>query len=167
MTEYWLQKKTIGGWSQVTWYVDEAQARDNYKRCVGNGMSGYSWRLVEVKEIEISMLQEVVETPIPNNTVEEPINTNAGWGQDKRIIKDNVWNGWSIPSDSSKHNPLEPKGAVLDNGVFVVAKEHGLTGSVWVINHLTRQKLRVSASELQKHLDNGFERGGPKTKFRE
>lgn len=42
----------------------------------------------------------------------------------------------------------------------------GLAGTVWMIHHGTRQKLRVPASEVAAYEARGFERGGPRTPFR-
>lgn len=156
MTEYWLQKKSLSGWSMVTWYSDVEQAMTNYKKCIGNGMSGYSWRLCKVEALETSMLQEVTDIEAPELEVKK----TTSWGADiqkplKKAEDVKYSNGWGdtsswsdIPSDNSK-------------------PEHGLTGSVWVINHALKEKKRVAASEVDNMLSLGYERGGPKTKFRE
>lgn len=150
MTEYYLQKKTLAGWSNITWYLDLEQARKNYIACVGNGNSGYSWRLVEGKVIECAMLEEVTDIAPPSPQPVPGKEILTGWGEPSLIPpnRTSVNPGWAdIPSSSQ---------AV-----------HGLSGSVWVIHHQLRQKSRIPGSELQKHLDNGFERCGPRTQFKE
>jgi len=81
MTEYWLQKKTIGGWSNVTWYSDQKQAEENYKRAWAGGKSGYSWRLFSIDETNLIMedlLDEVTEVQASELDTEVTIKT--GWG---------------------------------------------------------------------------------------
>ena len=149
MTEFWLQKKTIGGWSHVTSYQDEQQARTNYNRCIEGGMSGYSWRLCKVEAIEVAMLNDVVEVSQPEP--DRPANIliqgapksswgtpPATWGEKRTSI--------DLPADSER-------------------PEHGLSGSVWLIHHGQRAKVRVKADEAQKYLDEGYVRGGPRTQF--
>jgi len=72
MTEYWLQKKTLGGWSHVTWYANEAEARANFDKCKSN--SGYSWRVVKAEVIVEAMLEEVTEVEPPHS--DSPIHPN-------------------------------------------------------------------------------------------
>ena len=41
-----------------------------------------------------------------------------------------------------------------------------LVGSVWMIHHAKKLRERVPASELDLYLGRGYEKGGPRTKFR-
>lgn len=164
-TEYWLQKKTIGGWSHVTWYADKDQALKNFKTAVGNGMSGYSWRLIEAVELEVSMLQEVTEVTLPDNPVigeavtitnntDKPLKVN-GWGQQTIVEPKTSWGRLPINIDKDKNISSVP-----------IKPEHGLSGSVWVINHKDRVKKRIKANELDSMLAQGYEKAGPRTEFK-
>jgi len=145
MTEYWLQKKTIGGWSMVTWYSDLDQAKLNYDRLKQG--AGYSYRLVQVEAIQEDMLDEVVTVEAPE--IEQTAKANVWGGQIKKPDTSSGFSGWGdMLSNSSK-------------------LEHGLSGSVWVINHSTKDKKRVPAGELDAMIAQGYVRGGPRTQFRE
>lgn len=156
ITEYWLQKKTIGGWSHVTWYSTAEEARKNYD-IVAVPNNGYSWRISMVTVIAERLLEEVVKVEAPEieqkltswgapiNKKPSPI-ASDGWG-----ATGTVSNGWnSTPIHPIKNEP---------------PSEHGLTGSVWVINHQTREKSRVPANELDNYLAKGYVKGGPRTQF--
>ena len=39
------------------------------------------------------------------------------------------------------------------------------TGKVWLLNHATREKIRVEASEVDRYLASGFVKGGPRSQF--
>lgn len=171
MTEYWLQKKTIGGWSHVTSYHDEAQAKRNFASCVGNGMSGYCWRLVEVKEIEASMLNDVV--PIMHDTDSgwiktiEPKPDSSGWGafRPADILVQDAPKSAEQPTRrpwGQNSTSINPSPAILNPE----ASEHGLSGSVWVVHHGFKKKLRVNQETAKQLLAGGeWKRGGPRTQF--
>lgn len=165
MTEYWLQKKTIGGWSQVTWYSDYEQAKLNYDSA-SKGNSGYSWRICKVEMIEQKLLEDTVEVKPPDGyswsdvTEEQKIEmiSNAGINAVKSFKSgwDNVHSkGWGVPEYKEK-----------DWDFAKPEKEHGMTGKVWMINHTTKQKARITAALVEQFELNGWERGGPKTVFR-
>lgn len=177
MIEYWLQKKTIGGWSQVTNYQDLDQAKRNFVSCVGKGNSGYCWRLAEVKIIEEAMLDEVtiietdkdVELPqakvgqsvVIRNIGDKPIAVRP-WGnpvQDKP--KSSGW-GQTAPWGQNQMpiSLTQAEGLSSD-------QVHGFSGSVWVIHHGQKHKARIAGNELELYLAKGYERGGPRTQFRE
>ena len=40
------------------------------------------------------------------------------------------------------------------------------TGKLWMINHTTKERLRINPSEAGIYLNKGFEHGGPRTQFR-
>lgn len=151
----------------VTSYQDADQAWRNYASCVGNGMSGYSWRLVGVEVIEQAMLNDVVELLPEKDIVEAASKMLAGrWDRPADILiqdapKSSGWgSGWLKPENRTSDNPI------LNAGISV-GSQHGLTGSVWVINHSIPKKSRVPASELDKYLAMGYEKCGPKTLFRD
>jgi hypothetical protein len=137
MTEYWLQKKTLGGWSHVTWYADLEQAQENYGRCLLN--KGYSWRLIKAETVVEHLLDETTEIEPP--AIEEPKQT--GWGSSFN---------WGKSPDNETTTLNKP--------------DHGMTGKVWVINHKTKERKRVDP-EVADQLGSDWERGGPKTAFRE
>lgn len=161
MPEYWLLKKTIGGWSHVTSYQDEAQAKRNYQSCLQNGMSGYSWRLVQCNVIKEDMINDVVEVGYDDSFAKDNAIINApiktGWGQPVQDAPKSV----SVPGarpwgqNSIQQAPSQPAGL----------SSHGLAGSVWVIHHQLRQKSRIPSSELDSYLNKGYIRGGPRTQF--
>lgn len=145
MTEYWLQKKTIGGWSVVTWYDNQEQAEKNYNECIK--AKGYAWRLVKVETLHLQPLEDMIEV---NQPQVEPF-------QDKpKVI------GWADgPSKAPNQMANNPWGSTVPS----VKPEHGLSGSVWVINHTLRVKARIAGNQLEKYLAEGYVRGGPKTSF--
>lgn len=184
MTEYWLQKKTIGGWSHVTYYTDVEQAKINYKSA-SEGNSGYSWRLVSVEVIECKMLEDVVEVKMTNgstlefkpdgkekiNSWEAPVIVGMDWGKGDDFSVD-----WKPSQDAPKSPDWGGTPAWGDfkagddpgaNAPAPADAHHGLSGSVWVINHTTKHKSRVPANELENYLNKGYEKGGPRTGFRE
>lgn len=153
MTEYWLQKKTIGGWSMVTWYGDAEQAKRNYDSCVGNGSSGYSWRLVEVETIAESLLEEVVEVRAPELSIAAK---QTAWGKPE-LKPAPVINGWGNPA-------IKP--APVGWGIHTVPKpEHGMVGKVWMMNHSLKQRGRFDPNEVESRKANGWIVAGPKTAF--
>lgn len=172
-TEYWLQKKTIGGWSHVTSYQDEEQARKNYSSCVGNGMSGYSWRLVEVKTIQEDMLNDVVEVQQPDNAklwiqASGRIDRNAiglepiksGWGKPVQDAPKSSW-GTSSAGWGDFKAPINPEADTAPSG----EQPHGLTGSVWLVHYGLKDKKRVAANLVDDMIAQGWQRGGPRTQF--
>ncbi len=150
MTEYWLQKKTIGGWSMVTWYATEGQARANYDKM--KQQIGYSYRLCKVEEIEVDLLNDIV--PVPVHDIEYP---------DPEQAKANVWGGQLKPNADTWGSTKSNWG---DLPADSQRSNHGLSGSVWVIHHAKKEKLRVSGDKVDSYLANGYERGGPRTQFR-
>lgn len=153
MTEYWLQKKTIGGWSTVTWYSDQEQAKTNYVR-LRSGI-GYSYRLVSVEIVQEHLLDEVVAVEAPELEDKKNITKQI---VDKLYADKPVSNGWADTA-----NGWNSKVSVN----VVTEKEHGLSGSVWVVHHGNKDKTRVSANELDGYLAKGYEKAGPRTQFRE
>lgn len=147
MTEYWLQKKTLGGWSHVTWYGTEAEAITNMnKACAGD--SGYSWRVCRVDVLAEKLLQDHEEPKKPE-LEHAAAKTNVWAGQSKGGWDVGVVdNGWSdFKSDSEK-------------------SEHGMSGKIWLVNHSLKEKKRINPAEVDAMLASGWERGGPKTKFK-
>lgn len=167
MIEYWLQKKSLGGWSTVTWYsADElAVAQTSFKTCVGKGMSGFSWRLVSVTVVEQAMLDEVTEIEAPELPHQKPSVANPkpvanGWGDTK--------SGWDAKLNPEQQADVNNAwGNFKTCNTVSASKDHGLIGSVWLIHHKQKSKVRVKADEVDRYLVEGYERGGPKTKFRE
>ena len=45
--------------------------------------------------------------------------------------------------------------------------DHGGIGKVWMLNHLTKQRARVNPNEIDNMIAQGYEKGGPKTAFRD
>jgi len=167
MTEYWLQKKTIGGWSMVTYYVDADEAWRNYASCVGNGMSGYSWRLVRVETIKEDMLNDVVDIQSPDY---DAILFGRSFSKDgvrvpaeKVLIQDAPKStGWGADTSRwGKPASIDPSPA----GVINPSTEHGLTGSVWLVHHGLRKKTRVSADKVDAMMKEGYVKGNPRTQF--
>lgn len=158
MTEFWLQKKTIGGWSMVTWYDNEEQARKNYDNCRTG--KGYAWRLVKVEVLELQPLEDMIEIVPPE--VEKPQERR----QSLKIV--DPWGDTKIASNSISDNPIWNEGHPTADNVPVISvpSVHGLSGSIWVVHHGQRIKSRVALSDLDSYLNNGYVRGGPKTQFR-
>lgn len=183
MTEYWLQKKTIGGWSQVTNYRDLDQAKRNFVSCVGKGDSGYCWRLAEVKELEVSMLDEIVEISyIPpdisitkdmvdiHEAMRDP--QKSGWGDNNRVIvkgpgilnpdapKSSGW-GQTAPwgQNQMSNSPTQTEGLSKLDG------RGAKSGSVCLMHHGLKKRCRAMPEELDMLLKDGWVRGGPRTQF--
>lgn len=173
MIEYWLQKKTIGGWSNVTWYSEAEAAKINYDT-LRKGV-GYSYRMCKVEVVEQHLLEEIVEVPSYKEEVKKI------WTTPESEAKANVWGGQKI-KPGVQVQELEPKSSWTTpslgwgekpasgwnsfNEGNSVKPEHGLSGSVWVIHHANKDKKRVPASEVDDMLAKGYEIGGPRTQFR-
>jgi len=159
MTEYWLQKKTIGGWSVITWYDNKEQAEANYNKV--RQSAGYSYRLVEVTTLQEHRLPEetVIEPPAiehiksPKTLVVQPET-----GVDGKPI---AWtsDGWdNINTKPDNHWGKGPSGELDET--------HGMTGKIWMLSHTAKTRARINPNELDYYLSQGWERGGPKTPFR-
>lgn len=132
--EYVLQKKTLGGWSYVTWYTDVNEALRNLKAAVADGYSGYSWRVVELKVIEEVLNKDELEAlPTEKEEAVEPV--KSGWGKPTGAA-------WGVPA---------PKA------------EHGLAGKVWLANRELKEKRRVDPSEVEVMMAQGWFKAGPRT----
>lgn len=181
MTEYWLQKKTIGGWSHVTWYDNPEQAKRNFDNCSKDN-NGYSWRLVKVETVEVKMLEEVVTVEAPK--VEIAAKANVWAGNEVKVTADA--SGWGKPTNgdwSSKNDwantsespqalgwgntskELLPEKMIINEAVNMMTRTHGLVGKVWLINHQLKQKKRVDPADVDSMIAQGWVRGGPKTSF--
>ncbi len=145
MTEYRLEKKGLGRWEYVTWYSDKQEALLNLHNAA-TPLNGYSWRVVEINTIEQINLEDHTE-PEPPEIVQDKPKSN-GWGQVA---------SWADFKTSVNPGPI----ATPSTSQLV----HGLVGSVWLVHHGQRAKVRVKASEAQRYIDEGYVRGGPKTKF--
>lgn len=160
MNEYWLQKKTLGGWSHVTWYASKEEALANLAKL--NSQSGYSWRVVQAIVIEEKLLDEVTEVKPPevNDKIKERVWT-------MKTQSDAIKSGWD---DKPKVKSISGWGNVAsmqpEAGQYMEQKEHGLSGKVWLIHHARKDKIRVHADEVDGMLKDGWERGGPRTQFR-
>ena len=144
MPEYWLQKKTIGGWSQVTWYSELEQAQHNYNQL--RKATGYSYRMVKVETVQEHLLEEVV-------AVEAPALELAA--------KSNVWAGNAPPIKKS-----EPEATQSSNwGNFKSASvhAHGLAGKVWLGNPVTKEKKRIDPGMVDGMMKDGWIKVGPRT----
>jgi len=64
----------------------------------------------------------------------------------------------TTPQKLTSNSPIKPQGPS--------GKDGGFAGMVWVINHVTRHKLRVLPDQVAKYEANGFVRGGPRIAFR-
>lgn len=164
--EYWLQKKTIGGWSHVTWYATYDEAWVNYSKLEKN--AGYSYRLVEVKVMHEDLLEEVVKVEAPVIVVDKE-RYKAYPGQ-TAAAKANVWGGQK-PNNKEWVDPPALKQAI-NNGWGDLPSdgeklEHGLSGSVWLIHHANKHKGRFAANVVDEMISKGYEKGGPRTQFRE
>ena len=47
-----------------------------------------------------------------------------------------------------------------------LAGRHANTGKLWMINHTTKERVRVPEDKVGEYVANGFEHGGPRTQFR-
>lgn len=145
MSEYWLQKKTIGGWSVVTWYDSQEQAEKNYNECIKS--KGYAWRLVKVETLQLQPLEDMIEVSQPQV---EP-------SQDKpKVI------GWA---DGPSKAPNQMANNPWSSTVPSVKPEHGLSGSVWLVHRGLKIKGRFAADKVDAMMAEGYERGGPRTSF--
>lgn len=160
MTEYWLQKKTIGGWSIITWYDNKEQAEANYDKVRQN--AGYSYRLVEVTTLQEHRLTE--ETVIEPPAIETVGNTNS---LTKELAKVNPDTGWASNSKDWGNVNTKPDNnwGSGPSGELNETK-HGMIGKVWLINHVTKERARVEPNNVASMLAAGWEKGGPKTQFR-
>lgn len=164
MTEYWLQKKGLGGWSMVTWYSDLDQAMTNYRKCLDNGMSGYSWRLCKVEAVEVSMLDEVTEIEAPSLEPSIPVVRKPWTDSIQPLPVKKPWGATPTPAWGGSFKIINPE---PNEGLSARPGRPDLVGKVWMVNHLTKSKVRVSPEEVKLMTEAGYERGGPKTKFRE
>lgn len=148
MTEYWLQKKTIGQWSIHSRYDDIDQARNGMKLYAVTN-NGYSWRIVDTKVVEEKLLEDHQEPkalewggPVGGDmaTASQPAPPIAsdGWGQPAPAF--------SIPSAS--------------------AATHGNVGKVWMVHYGLKDKKRVNADQVEAMVKDGWVRGGPRTEFK-
>lgn len=136
MTEYWLQKKTIGGWSQVTWYDNQEQAMTNFNN-VSKGDTGYSWRLVEANTVVEKLLEEIVEVPPPEFIPIEPR------VRLKPVAATPMAAGWDKPMGD---DPIKDTGHPT----------HGGKGQIWVVNRATAHKTKISPDQLQEFEAKGY-----------
>lgn len=152
LDEFVLQKRTLSNWSYVTWYRTEEEAKKNFDRVI-KGDTGYSWRVVKLTTIYENLLDGERDNTTPEAETEEaPVKT--GWGTPPAKAS------WASPV-AGDNQPKTLTGGGW--GDIKPASAHGLSGSVWVINKTLKQKKRVSAAEADKMLQEGWERGGPKT----
>lgn len=163
MTEYWLQKKTIGGWSQVTWYDNQDQAMTNFNN-VTKGDTGYSWRLVEANTVVEKLLEEIVEVEAP---ILDQIPRKSCYG------KTATWNAPKAESHpatdfSEKLTSERPcktagvSGDGWDKPMDAVLTHRG-KGQIWVVNRATAHKTKIAADRLQEFEAKGYVKGGPRS----
>lgn len=172
MTEYWLQKKTIGGWSHVTWYSDLEQAQLNFTK-VSAGNSGYSWRVVKAETVVEKMLDD--STPIEAPEIEL---TNVKWITKDEALKQFplAKSGWIKPrqpiQDAPKSSGWGGTASGWGNATSESPSQSGdgrgaKPGSVCLMHHSLKKRMRAMPDELNVLLSQGWERGGPRTQFRE
>lgn len=149
--EYWLQKKTIGGWSVVTWYDNQEQAEKNYNECIKN--VGYAWRLVKVEVMSEQRLEEEKEIIPP---VIQPV----------QFIKKTL-DPWQAAPQSENQMAINPWGATMPSvsDPSPTKSEHGLSGSVWLVHRGLKIKGRFAADKVDAMMAQGYERGGPRTQL--
>lgn len=173
MIEYWLQKKTIGGWSNVTWYDTIEEARKNYDN-VAVPNSGYSWRLMECMVVAEKLLDEVVKIEPPIVSIKEDF-VKSVWATpaDKKPLPDlkksNPWtdgrsNGWNSTSNAPSPAGFNSTAGLDLPSASVLA--HGGKGKVCMINHVAKVRTKVDASRVEEYIKMGWEHGGPRTAFR-
>lgn len=171
MTEYWLQKKTLGGWSIIG-----KTTLENFAKLDQN--SGYSWRLVKAEVVEERLLEDH-EEPRPSLDISDTIGMkdlqrgkawlsnapdasgvpepaspidNSDWGQAiPAVVQDAAMYGVGFSQDG-KHIPAE--------------QVHGNVGKIWMVNHSIKEKLRVNSNEVESYFAKGFVKGGPRTQFK-
>lgn len=166
MTEYWLQKKMLAGWSVVTWYDNLEQAQENYKKCLNN--IGYSWRLVKVETVECQMLDEVTEVKAPEIELVKSKSKND-WG-----ASTNLNDGWSTKTpfvdialkQASDWSNWKPAGAAIINPGTGSDGRGAKPGSVCLMHHGLKKRMRAMPNEVDVMIAQGWERGGPRTQFR-
>ena len=146
-TEYWLQKKAFNSWSHVTWYDSLEEAKTNFNRVSVEG-NGYSWRMVRVEVIEERLLEG--ERPVLKPEVEDfikpaPPIKNSGWATTPAAA------GWG---NSTAIDDIKAEG------------HHGLSGSVWMVHFGLKKKTRVPADQMAALIEQGYERGSPRTEFK-
>lgn len=155
MTEYWLQKKTLSGWSLITYYTTEAEAIKNMENAAKSN-NGYSWRVMKAEQISERLLEEVTAVKAPDIQPDAKANvwagnktTSNGWGDTAVTSKPNGWGN----HDVSFIKPVEKS-------------EHGMTGKVWMIHHTKHLRARVPEASIVQYQADGYEFGGPKMGFR-
>ena len=55
---------------------------------------------------------------------------------------------------------------VKEATVKLSGKGQANTGKLWMINHTTKERLRIDPTQAGIYLNKGFEHGGPRTQFR-
>lgn len=180
MTEYILQKKTLGGWSTVSyWTANEFEiANASFDKC-SKGNNGYSWRLLKCEVFAEKRLEEEVNTTPLDEVKDE-------WGKEANA-KSNVWagqksvivksGGWGDPvnpvnKDVSVTITKPDWGKAPDSwgdhaGMMIDRSKHGMVDKVWLIHHARKDRIRVHANEVDAMLADGWVRGGPRTQFNE
>lgn len=136
--EYWLQKKTIGGWSHVTWYSTIDEAMSNFNRVSGD-LNGYSWRVVKVELVEERLLTDAAPILSPE-TILTPARSND----------------WSKPVKLASDNPMA-------TAIISEPSRHGLSGKIWMVNRQSGHKTRIDPSLMQEFEERGYIRGGPRS----
>ena len=154
-TEYVLQKKTLGGWSYVSWWSENEldRAQRSYDSMT-KGDTGYSWRLCKLEVMQEKLLDDTTE--VPREEVEEVTPAKKAWDSQ---------HGWGA-TPAPKVGDTISWGNGEQSKVIVTASpksSHGLSGSVWVGNLSTKEKKRVPAAEADKLLADGWVRAGPRT----
>lgn len=148
--EYYLQKRTLSSWSHVTIYENKDEGLKNLNSASKD--SGYSWRLVEVKVVEERILTD--EMKEQREQVDTKPQATGGWTKPEQQTS---WGqtkigGAGTRSDANTWgNPPAP------------TSSHGLSGSVWLVNHTIKEKKRVPAAQVDVMIADGWVRGGPRT----
>lgn len=161
MTEYWLLKKQLGGWVKVSWWSEEEYnlAKRSYDQCA-KPLSGNAWRLVKVEVLEESLLDDMTpETRPESEPATAPPIKNSGWGA---TPTKGGWGNFTSGPDLKK----EPWSTAKEEAAEVRLRGHGGAGKVCLINHNTKERTKVDASEVDDMISQGWERGGPRTQFR-
>lgn len=179
-TEFHIQKRGLAVWQYVTWYETYEEAKKNFDRLVMG--KGYSYRIVELKVMDEAKLEGEREDEAPGSDVltthhfvtpkpTEPV--KSSWGAP-------VATGWGKPAVIDPTAP-EPKCKTCNGDGYISASfpdvpdakcpdcspkpEHGLTGSVWVGNLVTKEKKRVSMPQSMLLLNEGWIKVGPRTQL--
>lgn len=158
MAEYWLQKKTIGGWSMVTWYAEKEEALANLNRINTTGQSGYSWRVMEATIVQEIRLEEETQIEAPELEVKK-----TSWGatiKPKPVLDHPKSNGWGSEPTHKQVGAWMPNDAIRHGDV-----KHGMVGKVWMLNHQLKERARVNPDEVESRKANGWIVSGPKTAF--